>query len=174
LTRRTFTVLPSQWDAVYHQPRVSSATSRPLRKLLTSRNWERDLGDLGRRVVQLQLSAFNENEAQPAAPAEKSNSLFEAASLKISESIGDDPVEDAKALLTIPETVARRAVWKWHNIPYTVFRTLRTSLYDRGPDVKRAKQETVEETVRDIDDWSDASFPHKILEELMGMQGPLE
>lgn len=113
------------------------------------------------------MSAFSENEAHPAAPAEKPNSLFEAASLKISESIGDDPVEDAKALLAIPETVARRAVWKWHNIPYTVFRTLRTSLYDKAPDVKQIKQEATEETVQDIDDWLGASFAHKAVKYLM-------
>lgn len=115
--------------------------------------WSFQIGELAQKVVELQLSTFNEHAAKATVEATKADSLFDAAALKIAESIGDDPEEDIKAIGSIPHTVVRRAIWRWIKLPYPAFCALNNSLADEEPPNKRPRTESDNEYLPDVDEW---------------------
>ncbi|KDQ16983.1 hypothetical protein BOTBODRAFT_172592 [Botryobasidium botryosum FD-172 SS1] len=137
------------WDNM-----LSALAPKPIRLLFANPPF--DIGEVAKSAVQTQLALYEENQkkvhTRPNAAA--TGSMFDTVAAKIADSIGDNPEEDAKLVLELPTTVTRKAIWKWDNLPYTVFRTVVASVADAEPERKRVKSEsTSAEPNVDVDEW---------------------
>ncbi|KDQ16984.1 hypothetical protein BOTBODRAFT_172593 [Botryobasidium botryosum FD-172 SS1] len=139
------------WDNM-----LSALAPKPIRLLFANPPF--DIGEVAKSAVQTQLALYEENQKKvhihPNATA--TGSMFDTVAAKIADSIGDNPEEDAKLVLELPTTVTRKAIWKWDNLPYTVFRTVVASIADAEPERKRTKSESTSSLVEpnvDVDEW---------------------
>ncbi|KDQ15117.1 hypothetical protein BOTBODRAFT_32093 [Botryobasidium botryosum FD-172 SS1] len=135
------------WDSM-----LSALAPKPIRLLFATPSF--DIGEVAKSAVQTQLSLYEEHREKVHIRPNAVASMFDTVAAKIADSIGDSPEEDAKFVLELPATVTRKAIWKWDNLPYTVFRTVIASVTDVEPERKRIKGElTSTEPNVDVDEW---------------------
>lgn len=89
-------------------------------------------GELGCNALDLQLRLYEESRADAARRSTglPNFSLFEAAAVKIAESIrGDDPESDIRAIHSLPPAILARAFGEeWEKLPYSTFSAARDRL----------------------------------------------
>ncbi|KAF8320357.1 hypothetical protein DL93DRAFT_2224720 [Clavulina sp. PMI_390] len=133
---------------------IGSATPGPIHDLLKGRMWD-TLGELGKSVVELQLSLYAESlrevEAQRTSSAHLS--LVEHALTAIGESLTGNE-DDIAAISSIPVQLARKLVWNSIITPYSMFRILQRQLHG-GDDWSSGElaPHSFDFTDQDIDEW---------------------
>ncbi|KDQ08376.1 hypothetical protein BOTBODRAFT_179872 [Botryobasidium botryosum FD-172 SS1] len=114
-----------------------------------------DIAEVAKSAVQTQLSLYEENRRKAAPRPNAAASMFDIVAAKVAaDSMGDDPEEDAKAILELPATVARKAIWNWDVLPYTLFRAVITPATDSEPERNWIKTDsTTTKPNADVDEW---------------------
>lgn len=133
---------------------ISSVTPASLRNVITGPDWTDD-GELAIAAVQMQLATFADEQSSAAKRSQDiDGSLFDAVASKIAQSLGDDPEEDIKAIMSLPQAVARRAIWKWEKLPYSALCAARGAMSDEndGEVSKRARRDS-DAISSDVDEW---------------------
>ncbi|KAF8320356.1 hypothetical protein DL93DRAFT_2224719 [Clavulina sp. PMI_390] len=133
---------------------IGSATPGPIRELLETKA-KRTLGELGKSIVELQLSLHTESvkEAEAQQTSSVQASLVEHASTKIFDGLTGSE-DDISAILAIPAQLARELAWNSARMPYSVFCGLKKQLL-RGNDAAQGvfAQDLLDFPNRDIDEW---------------------
>lgn len=113
--------LPNRWafETYGHlsgSPVVSTAVPNELRNLITTCGVWNGVSELAQSLVETQLKAYREHKADVERRSHAANTtLFESVATKIAESIGDDPEEDVKAILSLPTVVVVRRFIPTHS-----------------------------------------------------------
>lgn len=118
--------------------------------------------DLHRRTEELAIAAVRERLAifadKDSDPIEYSKrpdrSLFDTVVAKIAQSLGDDPAEDIKAIVSLPPTVARRALWRWEALPYAALCAAKTAVENENDgDMNTHPRHDLDAISSDVDEW---------------------
>lgn len=134
---------------------VSPFAPRQIQDLILTENQDTfDIAQVAEAAVLTQLSLYDEHQSKTQARAKSVPSMFDTVAKRIADSIGDDPEEDAKLITELPTGVSRKALWKWTNLPYSVFCEVAASVSDAEPTQKRMRGESdTTEAVADVDEW---------------------
>ncbi|KAF8328782.1 uncharacterized protein EI90DRAFT_3125526 [Cantharellus anzutake] len=140
-------------------PVISTVAPSHIRELLISRTpytWS-TAGELGIAAVKRQLEVYEESlkDVEDQKKLSADASLFDAVATKIATSLNVDPSDDIKAIMSLPQSVLRRAVGRWDKLPYHAFCIARRSAEGAvdGGLTERLDAEAGGALSSDVDEW---------------------